>query len=302
MPIKTDFDLNLIRVFLTIYETGRVSTAAEILNLTQPTISYSLKKLREALNDPLFSRTANGMKPTLIGELTYSRFLSAIGNINNALDITRTFDPEESSRQFRITMSDIGELIFLPPIVEKLKTEAPNIELQVIQVPIKDVDEWLSTGKIDLAVGNFSVFEPKGNQQKIFKEKYVCLMSKNHPSIKDKLTISNFTKARHILVSSPFSGHSLIEESLKRKGVTRKISLQIEHFTILPRLLAESDLIVTLPSRVAKLFESYTPLTTHPLPIKIPEFDVGLLWHHHQENDPGHSWLKKTIYESLVNI
>ena len=302
MSTNANFDLNLIRVFLTIYETGRVSTAAERLNLTQPTISYSLKKLREALNDPLFSRTSSGMKPTPIGELTYTRFLNAVSNINNALDITRKFDPKESSRKFRIAMSDIGELIFLPPIVERLKTDAPNIELQVIQVPIKEVDEWLSTGKVDLAVGNFSVFQPKGNQQKIFKEQYVCLMSKNHPTIKDKLTISNFTKARHILVSSPFSGHYLIEESLKKKGVSRKVALQIEHFTILPRLLADSDLLVTLPSRVAKLFESYAPLTTFPLPIKIPEFDVGLLWHHHQENDPGHAWLKKMIHESLLNV
>src|SRR4051812_626886 len=99
------FDLNLIRVFVTIYETGSVTAAAERLHLTQPTVSYGLAKLRSALRDPLFSRAPQGMQPTMVGELTYKRFTAAMNSINSAVELTKRFDPATASQRFRVAMS-----------------------------------------------------------------------------------------------------------------------------------------------------------------------------------------------------
>jgi DNA-binding transcriptional LysR family regulator len=131
---RTRIDLNLVRVFVTIYETKSVTAAAERLFLTQPSVSYALARLRIALQDPLFVRGADGMTPTMCGELTYKKFSEAIASIDSAVELTKRFDPNTSSQRFRLAMSDIGELIFLPPILRLLQREAPNVELEVVQV------------------------------------------------------------------------------------------------------------------------------------------------------------------------
>jgi DNA-binding transcriptional LysR family regulator len=295
-------DLNLVRVFVAIYETGSVSGAAARLFVTQSTVSYGLSKLREALHDPLFTRVPEGMTPTVLGELTYKKFSAAMANIGGAIEMTRRFDPQTSTQRFRIAMSDIGELIFLPPILERLQREAPGVELEVVQVAVDEVAGWLAAGKVDMAVGNLAVLQVSGKSLKLFSERYVCLLRKDHDGVGAELDLEAFVAARHILVSSPFSGHRLIEDVLQQHGVSRKIALQIPHFTILPRLLAKSDLLVTLPSRVARLFESYAPLRSLELPIAIPSFEVRMFWHEHQEENARHRWLRETIAGTLGNL
>jgi DNA-binding transcriptional LysR family regulator len=298
----TRMDLNLVRVFVTIYETRSITAAAERLFLTQPTISYSLAKLRNALHDPLFTRGPDGMTPTVLGELTYHRFTVAMASIESALELARSFDPATSTQRFRLAMSDIGELIFLPPILERLQAEAPGVELQVVQVAVDEVSGWLAAGKVDAAIGNLAVLQPLGKSVKLFAERYVCLLSAKHSVIRNGLSLEDFVAARHILVSSPFSGHRLVEDVLRQHGVSRKVALEIPHFTILPRLVAGSDLLVTLPSRVAHLFESYGALRTMELPLPIPAFEVRLFWHEHQEENAGHRWLRNILMITLGSL
>lgn len=295
-------DLNLVRVFVAIYETGSVTAAAERLFVTQPTVSYGLTKLREALGDPLFTRGPNSMVPTVVGELTYKKFVSAMASIDSAMDMTKHFDPGTSTQRFRIAMTDIGALIFLPPILQRIQSEAPDVELEVVQVAVNEIAGWLAAGKVDAAVGNHTVLQVPGKSHRLFSERYVCLLRKDHPEIRDKLTLEKFLAARHVLVSTPFSGHRLVEDMLRQQGVSRKISVRIPHFTILPQLLATSDLLVTMPSRVARLFESSAPLRSLDLPIDIPPFEVRVFWHEHQDDNAGHRWLREIIIATLGKL
>jgi DNA-binding transcriptional LysR family regulator len=295
-------DLNLIRVFVTIYETKSVSAAASQLFLTQPTISYSLSKLRTLLNDPLFVRSPDGMVPTACGDRTYEQFSAAMARIETAIEMTQKFDAKHSTQRFRIAMSDIGELFFLPPILEHLHRVAPDVEIEVVQIALNEVAGWLAAGKVDVAVGNLRPIEAVTHSVKLFTERYVCLLRKDHGTIKGKLTLDNFVAARHVLVASVFSGHQLIEDILREHGVSRKISLQIPHFTILPRLISNTDLLVSLPTRVAHLFESYAPLKTLNLPIAIPEFDVRVYWDERQESNAAHQWIRNIVIDALTGL
>lgn len=301
-PAHTRLDLNLVRVFVTIYETGSVTAAAERLFVTQPTVSYGLAKLREALNDPLFTRGPSGMAPTVVGELTYKKFTAAMASIDSAVEMTRHFDPHTSTQRFRVAMSDIGELIFLPPILGRMQSEAPDVELEVVQVAVNEVAGWLAAGKVDAAVGNLAVLQASGKSSTLFSERYVCLLRKDHPRIRKELTLEKFVQARHVLVSTPFSGHRLVEDVLRQHGVSRKIALQIPHFTILPQLLATSDLLVTVPSRVARLFASSAPLRSLELPIDIPPFEVRMFWHEHQDENAAHRWLRGILTATLGKL
>lgn len=292
-------DLNLVRVFVTIYETRSVTGAAERLFLTQPSISHALGKLREALRDPLFVRGPEGMVPTAYAELAYRKFSAAMAQIDSAIEPINEFQAATSSQRFRIAMSDIGELIFLPPLMRRLRAEAPHVNLEVVQVAMTEVAGWLAAGKVDAAIGHLPDLVEAAQHENLFSEHYVCLARRDRSTIGKVLDMESFLAANHIFVSSPFSGHRIIADMLRQRGVTRKVVLQIPHFTIVPQLLLDNDLLVTLPSQVGAYFCMHHRLRTLGMPIDIPSFKVRMFWHEHQEEKASHRWLRGLIHRTL---
>jgi DNA-binding transcriptional LysR family regulator len=146
-------DLNLIRAFVTIYETGSVSAAAERLHVSQPSISYTLKRLRDLLREPVFQRTRDGMAPTYFAIQLYEKFRIAISEIEGAIESTRKFDPYLSSRRLRLAMSDLGEISLLPHLMAALQN-MPELGFDIVAIDVTKLEEWLTAGKIDAAVCN----------------------------------------------------------------------------------------------------------------------------------------------------
>ena len=295
-------DLALLRAFVAIYETGSVTAAAERLFVTQPTVSYSLGKLREALNDPLFVRSGSSMVPTPRAQDCYSPFSGALLQIENALERARQFEPDTSRRRFRVAMSDIGELIFLPPIFELMQQRAPHVELEVVQVATEDLPGWLASGKVDAAVGNLPSIRSQTRNVRLFREHYVCLLSKRHPRVREKLTLEDYLSEQHVYVSSKFSGHRQVEEALREAGVLRRVVLQVPHFTVLPHLISASELLAVVPSRVAATFESYGPLSSLALPIAIAPIEVMVHWDRRHEGNVAQQWFISVIREALQDL
>lgn len=297
MSVSTRMDLNLVRLFIAIYETHSVTAASQRLFLTQSTVSYGLAKLRENLNDQLFVRTHNGMIPTPAAIQIYERFNSGLAQITSAIEMNHSFVPELSERRFRVAMSDIGELIFLPPLLERLYSAAPHAELEVVQAAVDDVPGWLASGKVDAAVGNLPMISDITENEHLFDERWVCLLRSDHPTISAPLTCEAFVAARHAYVSSPFFGHKQVEDIHRQLGI--KIALCIPHFTILPRLISMTDLIVVLPSRVAASFASYERLQTLALPIELPQIEVRLHWDRRHEGHAAQQWFLNVLREAL---
>lgn len=292
-------DLNLVRVLVAIYETRSVTAAAERLSLTQPTVSYGLAKLRETYGDRLFLRGPAGLAPTATAELVYRRFSQALAAVDSTLEDPQQFDPRRSARRFRVAMSDIGALYFLPPLYARLQQLAPNVELEVVQVAMDQVVDDLASGRLDVAVGNLPAIRAHTRSTLLFLERYTCLLARDHPRIGDALTLEAFVAARHVMVASPFSGHRLVDDALAERGVSREIAVRIPHFTVLPQLVSHSELLVTLPSRVAQLYAAQGPLKSLDLPVPIPEFEVRVHWHGRHEASPSHKWLVAQIIAAL---
>jgi DNA-binding transcriptional LysR family regulator len=160
----------------------------------------------------------------------------------------------------------------------------------------------LATGEVSAVVGNLPSLLSETQSQPLFEERYVCLLRKKHGFIGRKLTLNAFNAASHVWVTSGFSGHNLIEDTLQRHGIKRRIALQIPHFAILPRLIATSDLLVLLPLRVARLFATYEPVRWLGIPVPVPDFQVRLHWHSHDDQNRANKWLRGAVIDSLTGI
>lgn len=294
-------DLNLVRVFLAIHESGSVSRAAKRLHLTQPSVSYALSRLRHLLDDPLFSRTREGMVPTYTANQLYHVFHDSISQIEEAISATRYFDPAQSTRRFRLALSDLGEIFMLPILLEELHRQAPNIELEVIPIEIDMVLDWLTTGKIDAAIGNLSFLGRNTQRRRLFQEHYSCLLNRDHPRIGDAVSLSEFLDERHIEVAR-FSGHHLVEDVLKEMGLERNIGLRIPHFSVLPRILPSGNMLACLPNRIAELFAEPGHMKVIDLPFSAPTFDVSLYWQDRHEDTVAQQWFCNLAFSTLSKI
>jgi DNA-binding transcriptional LysR family regulator len=294
-------DLSLIRVFCAIYEARGVSRAAAALELTQPALSYSLSLLRTQLGDPLFTRNRTGMSPTPFADTLYVAFSRALQTIDEACSTLSTFDSRTSNRRFRIAMSDIGEMVYLPPLLSVLRTEAPAVAIEVLLVSFENTLRALAAEQVDFAIGYLPGLAPHTESASIFTERFVCMFRPGHPFIRKTLSLDKFQRCGHVMVSSSFSRLNVFVDILAEK-FRRNMALQVVHFTSVPAIVAQTDLVVTLPSRVARIFASTHHLRSLPVPLDIPSFQVRLHWHARAENDRGHQWMRELMVRVLSKL
>jgi DNA-binding transcriptional LysR family regulator len=289
-------DLNLLRVFDAVLRDRSVTSAAKHLGLTQPAVSNALARLRTQFEDVLFVRTPTGMDATPFARELSEPVQQALALLESALAHGPGFDPATSMRAFRFYMSDLGQIEFLPPLVERAQRVAPGVRLEAVSLEVEDIGDALAAGALDLAVGFLPGLGPPVRRQPLFRDPYVCLMRADHPDIGEKLTRKQFLAASHALVSYK-GGHRVIEEALERAGLARKIALRVPHFTVVPMVLERSDLILILPTKVARVYERQGRFKFLPLPVPIPPADVAAHWHERFERDPGNRWLREMITE-----
>ena len=287
-----DLDLNLLRVFDAVLRERGVTAAAGRLGLTQPAVSNALARLRALFGDALFVRTAAGMDATPFARELGEPVRQALALLESALAHGPGFDPASSSRAFRFYMSDLGQVEFLPPLLEHVQREAPGVRLEAVALDLEDITESLAAGALDLAVGFLPGLGPPVRRRALFRDPYVCLMRADHPI--GSLTKKRFLEASHALVTYR-GGHRVIEEALERAGLSRRIALRVPHFTVAPMVLERTDLILTLPARVARVFERRGNLKSLPPPVPIPPAEVAVHWHERFEGDPGNRWLRELM-------
>lgn len=297
-----NFDLNLLLVLDGVLREGTLSNAAKTLNVSQPTISSSLAKLREIFQDELFVRSGNGMQPTpraLALKEPVQRVLAAVkGEI---LD-TGKFDPATEIRPYTIATPDIGETLFLPRLVARLAQAAPRVDLRSTVVRPRHLEDALEVGEVDLAVGYFpDLARPTTMQQTLFSHGFVCLARTGHPLIKNGLTLEGFLEAHHVVVGSEGSSQELFEDALAKRGLERRCALRIPHFMSVPFVVASTDLIVTVPRAVAAFFSGLVNLQVLDPPIDVPEFAVKQYWHRRFHYDARVKWLRNMMSEFYQN-
>ncbi len=287
-----DLDLNLLRVFDAVLRSRSVTAAAAQLGLTQPAVSNALARLRGAFGEALFLRNSQGMEPTPYARALAEPVRQALALLDAALAHGPGFDPATSDRSFRFYMSDLGQIEFLPPLVERLRQRAPRVRLEAVGLEVEAIGDALTAGSLDIAMGFLRGLGPPVSRKALFRDPYVCLLRADHPL--RSLTRKAFLEASHAVVTYR-GGHHVVEEALERAGLARRIMLRVPHFTVVPMVLERTDLILTLPARVARVFERRGNLKSLPPPVTIPPAEVAVHWHERFESDPGNRWLRELM-------
>ncbi len=291
-------DLNLLRAFDAILVERSVTAAGARLGLTQPAMSNALARLRAVCGDPLFLRTRDGMQPTPFARAIADPVRQALGLIDAALASRGRFDAATSERMFRFNMSDIGEMVFLPPLLERLQRSAPGVRVEALSVPHEAVEEALASGEVDLALGAVPGLGPAVRSRRLFRDPYLAIMRADHPAIGRRITRRQFAQAAHAVVSSVGTGHQAVESALAAAGLHRRIALRVPHFMVVPTIVARTDLIATLPGRIARIFVAQTGnLKALAPPLAIPAADVKVHWHERAAEDGGNRWMRELLFE-----
>ncbi|MEN8603441.1 LysR family transcriptional regulator [Microbacterium rhizosphaerae] len=266
-------DLDLLRTFVAIYERRSLTLAAALLNVTQPSVSYALGRLRQDLGDALFVRSAQGMAPTARAEQLYAVARSAIDAIDDVV-AGRDFDPATARTRFRIALTDMGEFSYLPSLMERLSTDAPAVSLDVVPVDIDAVDRWISSGEVDAAI---SSAPPTGRTPTVdlFTESYVCVAAWPKDLIGTPVVPSEFATLRLALIDTS-SGHDRVGRTLEAASVVPASALRVHHLSTLPETLVRSQSAAIVPSRVAAVFEKRWPLSSRPVNHLLEDFQVRL--------------------------
>lgn len=290
-------DLNLLRAFDAILLERSVTTAGERVGLTQPAMSNALARLRAAFGDPLFVRTPDGMQPTPFARAIADPVRQALGLIDAALASPTGFDPSTSERVFRFNMSDIGEMVFLPPLLERLHRVAPGVRVEAVSLPQDEIEEALASGGIDLALGALPGAAPPVRSRRLFRDAYLTLMRADHPAIGARLTRRLFLEASHAVVSSIGTGHQVVESALVAAGLHRRIALRVPHFMVVPMIVARTDLVATLPGRIARGFAQMGNFKALAPPVRIAPADVRVHWHERFTEDAGNRWMRELFLD-----
>ena len=285
-----DLDLNLLQTFNAVHAEGSVSRAAERLGLSQPTVSHGLKRLRLLYNDPLFVRTQGGMAPTAKADRLAAAVRHALHVLDVAIQEGERYDPQASERTFRLHMSDVGETVFLPRLMNVLARGAPNIRLETFQLDDKDIAPALESGRIDLALGYIPALTDV-ERVALLSERYVVLMRAAHPLARRRATRAALGKLQYAIVRS----HGATARALKDLGLSGNIRLSMPHFLVLPRILAETDLAVVMPARLADVFREMGEYAVWRPRVGLPAFDVSVHWSWRYAGDPGARWLRELI-------
>jgi len=289
-------DLNLLLVFHHLVRLGRVSQVAQTLGMSQPAVSSALGRLRQALGDELFLRTQRGMQPTPYALQLAEPVALALDSLQQALNVRASFEAATSTRHFRLAMTDVGEMYFLPVLMDAMASAAPGVTFEVASVTQTSLKEDMASGRIDLALGLLPQLQAGFFQQALFRQPYVCLMRAGHPLAGGPdLCLQDFAQAEHVRVLAAGTGHGRVDAALERHGVQRRVRLTVPHYVALGDVLGHSDLVATVPERFAQRVVLPFGLTLRPLPVEVEGSAIHQFWHGRLHRDPGHRWLRLQI-------
>jgi DNA-binding transcriptional LysR family regulator len=290
-------DLNLLVALDALLSERHVTRAATRLGITQSAASHALARLRSVLGDPLLVRGPNGgLVPTLRAEALADGLRAALDALAEVVRSPAAFDPATARRSFRIGAGDYEGLVVLPRLAERVRQVAPGVDIWVHA--FSDFgDQRLADGSLDVVLG-----PPRGAvrragffEKRLFSETFTCVVRRGHPLSRKRLTLPRYCAASHLLVSPGGTPGSFVDDALLAVGMSRRIALAVPHFLVVPHVIAATDLIATLASRVAGLFAPYFGLVRLAPPLLVPALAIALAWHERQHDDPAHRWIREQI-------
>ncbi|MDW5498245.1 LysR family transcriptional regulator [Pseudomonas lundensis] len=290
-------DLNLLVTLDALLSEHNVTRTAQRLNLSQPSVSVHLAKLRDIFNDPLLLPGPRGMHPTARGDELREPLRLALEALQRAVSPSEPFDPRVADNTWRVAAFDYGEATIVQPALIGLRAAAPHSRLAVIETAPSRIARQAEQGEIDLAFHTREGSPPNLRQRILFSERYVLVGRAGHPGLQTPPSLAQFCELEHVMVSPDGGGFfGITDKVLAEAGLTRRVVLSVPHFLFVISVLANSDLVAMLPSRLVR---NNSALQVVEPTIEVPGFEMTMLWHERSHRDPAHQWLREHIVASV---
>ncbi len=293
-------DLNLLVIFDALIIERNVTRAARRVGISQPAFSNALSRLRHYLKDELFIRGPDGMRPTSRALELAPELHQALVQIETMLDPS-SFDPATAERTFSIDANDYIVTTSIAPLMQRLARSAPGIDVRILP-PAGRALERLEAREVEFAVGAFGDIPDRYGVEILDDNAFVCMMRPDHPLARGKLDIARYATAKHLLITPRGDASGFADEVLARQGLRRRIALTVNQFTVAPAIVANSDLIVTLPKRIADLYAPLFGLKMRCSPVPVPEMysRIELIWHKRLGLHPALAWFREVLKEVII--
>ncbi|WP_433693611.1 LysR family transcriptional regulator [Herbaspirillum seropedicae] len=305
MPLiePRDIDLNLLVVFQEVFQERQISSVARRLGLSQPAVSNALARLRRSFEDELFVRTAQGMQPTPFAEQLAEPVAAALQQVARALNLQEGFSPQTSTRRFTIAMTDVGEVYFMPALIEACARCAPGVSISTVRAGAIDLKSEMESGRVDLAIGAFDNLSEALYQRRLFRQEYVSMFRIGHALDKPgrgEVSLKEFLAAEHLMVSSQESPYDRINQNLEKAGILPSVRFRVPHFTAVPYIVSSTALVVTVPRKLAESAAAPFGLRYIKPPLRLPSLQTNMFWHRRYNQDEGNVWLRGFISEHFA--
>ncbi len=298
-------DLNLLRVLTALYRTGSVTAAGKLLSLSQPATSHALAKLRSFLNDDLFVRTPQGLKPTHLCERIAPEVQAQLQQLEVAISGRDAFDHNTSDMHWRVSLSDLGEMMFLPALAHTLRELAPQAKITNVSVPATEVPAALVSRDVDLAIGILHPRHRGIQTEALFEENYVALTAQHwRPAtgrVSRTLSLAQLQKAQLVVASPTATFHAGVEKILSAFKLNQQIVLRARHFGAIPELVLRTDLLAIVPKMYATELTQHRAVRVWKLPITSLNYVVNMVWHSSTQHDPRHAWLRQQVRQLFTH-
>lgn len=296
-----NLNLQSMKVFLAVLDHRAVGSAAASLGMSQSGLSTALARLRATLGDTLFVSTASGMQPTSRAKELAVPMREAVQCIEQRIMNKSTFDPAVDEREFRVAASDTAEAMYMPRALNALTRIAPRVRLRVVATAQPQLQRALSEGQVDLALGYFpDLMSAEFVRRRIGQHGFVCICSSDNRHLIRDFSLKKYVEARHVVVEAPTRTHGLLETYVQKRGIRRDAALTTPHFMSLPEIIANTELIATVPDAIADAFAENRRLARLPLPFRSPVFDAHLHWSKSVNSDPAHRWVRGILFDAFV--
>ena len=301
-------DLNLLVYLDVLLRERNVTKAADQLGISQPAMSNGLKRLRTLFDDPLLIRTSQGMTPTERAQELQPTISELIIGLEKAVQPRAKFNAAESEQVFRVMASDYAEATLIPPLIAKLRTEAPNVILDIMtpsDVSFPDVEQ----GRVDMVINRFDSIPQSFHQKVLWSDDFSCLISKTNPVL-EKFSLDSYLEAKHVWVSKTGMGVGVgmdpadvqrlgwVDEALTRIGVQRRITVFTRHYQAACLLAEQQDLIATIPSKMERQHEHNDRVSIVAPPFIIQPIALTMAWSPLLQHNPAHKWMRQLITQT----
>jgi DNA-binding transcriptional LysR family regulator len=307
MTGRNDADLRLrdLRTLNVVLQERNLTRAAQTLGTTQPSVSKVLARLRTHFGDPLVIRNENARdghamqltpRAAEMAEPLRTLLVASDGLCASA----PSFNPRTSDRVFKVLVSDVGTIHFLPQLVTRIAREGSGLSLRAVPLDSRHFEFKLESGEADLALGAFPA-APRGlKRQRLYFSNYLSVVRSDHPKRTRLRSPSEFRAADHIIVTASDVGHGahrIVQQVLESEIPPERVLFRLPSFIVAAIVASQTDGVATIPARVARFLAEHLNLITFAPAVALPSFEIAQYWHERYHRDPGHRWFRTLSFD-----